>query len=189
MTLAPVFLAVATSLAAAAAAGAPPPADVRNEVRALLGSIHRPVSPETFRALGPGAEDALVDFAREANGPPLRRARALDALAGLGGARAEATHRDVAASASAPRSVRRTAVRGLGRLAGAARAPQELSPFLERDRDPTVRAAAAEALAAHAPVETCPRIRARARAEAGPARYARALAMCDRAAGTAPARK
>src|SRR4051812_21513527 len=67
-----------------------PPADVRARVRALLGAIHGPVSPETFRALGPGAEEALLEFARDGEGLPSRRIRALEALAGLGGAQAEA---------------------------------------------------------------------------------------------------
>ncbi|SRR6266540_681078 len=175
MPLAALALALALSAGREAAPATP---DVRDQVRALLGAIDRPVSPETFRALGPGAEDALTEFAR-GNDHPLRRVRALDALAGLGGARAEAVHREVAASA-APSTVRTTAVRGLGRLAGPTRALGELSPYLEKDRDPRVRAAAAEALATQAPADACARIRARARAEPAPARFGRALSHCAR---------
>jgi len=178
MALAPVALLLA--LVATPDPAQPAREDVRDQVRALLGAIDRPVSPETFRALGPGAEDALADFAR-GDDHPMRRVRALDALAGLGGPRAEAVHREVAGSA-APSTVRTTAVRGLGRLAGPGRAVGELSTYLERDRDPRVRAAAAEALAVHAPADGCARIRARARAEPAPARFGRALAACDRAA-------
>jgi HEAT repeat protein len=183
MPLAPFLLALAV---AAPPAGDAPPPDVRDEVRALLGSIHGPVSPESFRALGPGAEEALLAFARDDSTMPSARVRALEALAGLGGARAEAAHRDVARSASATSAVRRSAVRGLGRLAGRARAPGELTPFLEADPDPAVRAVAAEALAAAAPAESCPKIRARARAERSPGRFRRALVACG-AAGPASA--
>jgi HEAT repeat protein len=174
-----VLPAAALALALAASAPAEPSPDVRAEVRALLGAIHGGVSAETFRALGPGAEEALVELARD-DGPPLRRVRALEALAGLGGERAEELHREVAASATAPRAVRRGAVRGLARLAGPARATPELAPFLERDRDPAVRAAAAEALAAVAPAEACPRIRTQARAEQAVGRFRRAMSLCER---------
>ncbi len=174
-------LALVLAVALAASSGpAEPPADVRDQVRALLGAIDRPVPPETFRALGPGAEDALAEFARS-DVSPMRRVRALQALAGLGGARAEAVHREVAASSSAQGTVRRTAVRGLGRLTGPDRAVRELSPYLEKDRDPGVRAAAAEALATHAPADGCALVRARARAEPAPARFGRALSLCARA--------
>jgi HEAT repeat protein len=176
MALAP--LALALALAAQPATAEPSP-EVRAEVRALLGAIHDPVSPDTFRALGPGTEEALLDFARDGRLPPSRRARALEALAGLGGPRAEAVHRELADETSAPRAVRRSAVRGLGQLAGAARAWGALTAYLERDRDPTVRAAAAEALARAAPEEGCEQVRAQARAEAAPARFQRALSLCD----------
>jgi hypothetical protein len=185
MTLAP--LALVLALAAAPPPAAPTP-EVRGQVRALLGAIHGPVPPETFRALGPGVEAALVEFARE-DPLPSRRVRALEALAGLGGAQAEATHRDLAAAPSAPSAVRRTAIRGLARLAGPERAPRELSRYLEGDRDPAIRAVAAEALATEAPAESCARVRAAARAASAPARFQRALEACDRAgAAAAPPR-
>jgi hypothetical protein len=187
MLVAPV-VALALALAAAPAAdGAPSPA-VRQQVDALLGAIHGPVPAETFRALGPGVDAALADVARSA-AMPSRRIRALEALASLGGPRAAATHRAVAESA-APSAVRRGAIRGLGRLAGPSGAASALAPFLEGDRDPSVRAAAAEALAEAAP-SACARIRTRARAEGDPARFQRALATCavDRGGGgAAPAR-
>src|SRR5512146_2145959 len=136
MMLAPAL--VAFLVAGASPAAAPSP-EVRREVRALLGSIHGPVSPGAFRAIGPGAEEALAEFARGTE-LPSRRIRALEALAGLGGPRAEAVHREVSASATAPGAVRRAAVRGLGRLLGPAAARAALAPVLEQDRDPGVRA-------------------------------------------------
>jgi hypothetical protein len=182
MALAPLALALAL---AAQPGPAEPSAEVRSQVRALLGAIHDPVAPGAFLALGAGAEEALLDFARDGRLPPSRRARALEALAGVGGPRAEAVHRELADSTSAPRAVRRSAVRGLGQLAGPARARGALTAYLERDRDPTVRAAAAEALARAAPAEGCDRIRSQARAEAAPARFERALSLCEASPGRA----
>ena len=102
MALAPVLAALLVSAAPGPTAPTP---EVRDQVRALLGSIHGPVPPETFRALGPGVEEALADFARGEEFPS-RRIRALEALAGLGGDRAEAVHREVAADRTAPGSSR-----------------------------------------------------------------------------------
>lgn len=165
-------------IAALALAAAAPSPEVKAQVEDLLGTLHGPLPTESFRALGPGAEEALVEVARS-RGMPSRRIRALEALAGLGGAQAEATHRAVAESA-APPPVRRAAIRGLGHLAGPAGAAQALGPFLEADRDPSVRAAAAEALAEQAPEAGCGRIRARARTEANAGRFGRALDACAR---------
>jgi HEAT repeat protein len=135
------------------------------------------VAAGAFRALGPGVEDALAEIAR-AETMPSKRIRALEALAALGGSQADATHRAVAAS-NAPSAVRRGAIRGLGRLAGPAGATPALAPFLDSDRDPAVRATAAEALAEAAPQAACPRVRARALAERDRGRFARALSACD----------
>jgi HEAT repeat protein len=89
--------------------------EVRAKTLALLGAMDRPVRPETWRALGPGAEPVLAEVAAS-DGLPSRRALALEGLAALGGARAEALHRSVARDEHEPRAVRRAAVRGLGRL-------------------------------------------------------------------------
>jgi HEAT repeat protein len=177
MALAHVLLALAL---AAPPSPAAPPEELREEVIGYLGAIHRPVSPEAFRALGPGVEDVLADLA-VTDPSPLRRVRALEALAGLGGPRAVQVHREVLAG-PAPREVRRGAARGLGRLLGPG-APATLGPVLERDRDPAVRAAAAEALARAAPGEGCARVRARAKVDPEAARFRHALEDCDRQAG------
>lgn len=171
---------VALVLAAGGAGGDPSP-EVKAQVEELLGAMHGPLPAEAFRSLGPEAEEALAQIAR-ARAMPSRRIRALEALAGLGGPRAASIHRDVAASA-APPAVRRAAIRGLGRLAGPAGAAQALGPYLEADRDPSVRAAAAEALAERAPAAGCDRIRARAQAEANAGRFRRALDACARSDG------
>ncbi|HEX9243131.1 MAG TPA: HEAT repeat domain-containing protein [Anaeromyxobacter sp.] len=180
MPLTPLVPVLALALVATSPPAAAPTPEVRARVRALLGSMHGPVPPEHFRAIGPGAEEALADFAR-ANDFPSRRIRALEALAGLGGARAEAVHREVAGDRGAPSPVRRGAIRGLGRVLAPGEAPGALGPFLEQDRDPGVRAAAAEALAERAPATGCARVQARARREPDPSRFGRALRTCERA--------
>jgi len=174
-------LSVAPLVAFVLAAAPPAPADVRAEVAALLGVIDRPASPESFRRFGPDGEAALAEIALSKDFAP-RRARALEMLAALRSPRAEEVHRAVAESADAPRTARRTAVLGLGRLVPPARAAAALRPFLERDRDPRVRAAAAEALAGAGPEGACGAVRAQAAKEdaEGLARFRRALAACDR---------
>jgi len=193
MALAPLLLALAVSVPAPPGAGTAPAApgatvsaaEAREAVHGWLGAIHGAVAPERFRALGPAGEDALVEFART-DPSPIRRLRALDALAALGGARAEAVHREVLASAQTPVAVRRGAVRGLARLAGPSGAAAALVPILEHDRDPAVRAAAADALARTAPASGCGPVRARARVDPEPARFTRALETCERASPERP---
>jgi hypothetical protein len=182
MALAPLLAALV--LAATSAPAAPSP-EVRARVRALLGSIHGPVPAESFRAIGPGAEEALEEFARGKDFPS-RRIRALEALEGLGGDRALAVHRAVAADQAAPSSVRRGAVRGLGRLVSPEDAAKALGPLLDSDRDPAVRATAAEALAAREPAGGCARVRERVRREPEPERFVRALETCERASQAGP---
>jgi HEAT repeat protein len=172
----------AALVALALAAGDPAtstPGDVRARVEALLGVLDGPVSPEPFRELGAEGEAALAEIARSGDLPPWR-ARALEVLAALQGAQAEELHREIAADHRAPRTVRRAAVRGLGRIVPPARASAALLPILEGDRDGAVRAAAAEALTSAGPPGACAAVRAQARREgkAGETRFRRALAPC-----------
>jgi len=181
--LAVALLSLASAPLLARAAGAAPPVagDVRARALELLGGIDRPVGAEPFRALGPDGEAALEDIALSPE-LPLYRARAVDALALLRSPRAGPVLRRLAEDAAEPRVVRRAAVRGLGRLAGPADAPRALEPFLARDRDPAVRAAAADALASAAPRASCGAIRVQALKEDPAARagFRRALAACER---------
>lgn len=168
-------------LASASAPPAAPSAAVRERVRALLGVIDRPVSPEAIRAAGPGADEALAEIALSRD-LPIRRGRALEVLATFGGARAEEVHRRVLGDRAAPRAVRRSAVNGLGVLLPAGRVERALRPVLERDGDGAVRAAAAEVLSRGAPAGPCAAIRAQLRREqpGDRGRFTRALAACDR---------
>lgn len=166
--------------AASATPGSAAPDDVRDEVLSHLGAIDRPVSPETWRALGPAAEPVLLEVAASTSELPTRRARALEGLAALGGARAEEAHLRLAREPGAPSIVRSGAVRGLGRLLQPARLAAEVRPLLA-DRAPRVRQVAGEVLARRAPREACADVRAQAGREPAPARWSRALAACDRA--------
>ncbi|HTN52812.1 MAG TPA: HEAT repeat domain-containing protein [Anaeromyxobacter sp.] len=159
-------------------AAAPAEPGTEDQVRGLLSAIDRPVPPEAWRAVGPAAEPVLAAIAGAPDELPSRRARALEGLSALGGARAESLHRSLAADARAPRLVRRTAVRGLGQILPPARLLPAAGPLL-RDPDPAVRAAAAEVLAARAPAEACGAIRTQAAGEGdGELRYRRALRSC-----------
>jgi HEAT repeat protein len=172
---------LSVSAAPPQAADAPATPEVRQKVKALLGAIDRPISPDTWRALGPGAETALAEVAGSDDFPS-RRALALEGVAAFGGARAEALHRRLAAPGAAPPAVRRAAIRGLAGLLPPAAAADALRPYLSGDRDRSVRRAAAEALSAAAPQAACADIRAQARREGahGDAMFRRALAACDR---------
>jgi HEAT repeat protein len=163
-------------------------AEVRAQALSHLGAIDRPVSPETWRALGPAAEPVLLEVAGSTSEPPTRRARALEGLAALGGARAEQLHLRLARERGAPPIVRSGAVRGLGRLLEPARLATEVRPLLA-DEATRVRRVAGEVLARRAPAEACADVRAQAGREPAPARWSRALSDCDRAAarpGTRP---
>ncbi len=171
----------ATGAAGAPAAGACDPA-VRQKTLALLGAIDRPIRPETWRALGPCAEPVLAEVAAASDALPTRRALALEGLAAVGGTRAEALHRSLAADTHEPRAVRRAAIRGLGRLVARDELDATLRPLLERDPDRGVRAGAADVLARRSPAASCAAIRSQARREgtSGNALFARALAACER---------
>lgn len=171
---------LAAALAALAALAPAPAPSVADQVRSLLGNIDRPIPAEAWRALGPEAEPVLAAAAASGAELPTRRARALEGLAALGGARAEALHLRLAADAAAPRIVRAGAVRGLGALLAPARLAGAVTPLLA-DRDPRLRRAAAEVLAGRAPAQGCAAVRAQAAREPGRA-LARAVQACDRAA-------
>lgn len=170
------LLALALAAAPAPGGAAPTPADA---VRAYLGVIDRPVPAEAWRALGPGAIPPLEAVARDAQALPSRRAMALEGLAALGGPSAAAIHLD-AARGPAPRLVRQSAIRGLGKLLPPGRLAAEVAPLL-RDEDAGLRALAAEVLVERAPVQSCPAVRAQAAAEGSASpRLARAAARCGR---------
>ena len=169
--------------AGAPSAGAPAPSpELRDQVIPYLGAIDRPVSPETWRALGPAAEPVLLEVAGSSAELPTRRTRALEGLAALGGARAAQVHLRLArelgrAAAGAQRRGARP------RAAARPGAPRRRGPPAPRGRAPSASGASPrEVLARHAPAEACADVRALAAREPGPARWSRALSACDWAA-------
>lgn len=153
---------------------------LRARLEPLLGSIDRPVSPETWKRLPPGARAALEAIASDPAQFPSRRAAALSGLAALGGD--GSLHRRLAEDASAPYLVRARALRGLGALLPESERSVALLRLLRDDGDRRIRAAAAETLAHSSTADGCSAVRAQALREPadGRQRFERALATCER---------
>jgi len=160
---------------------------VDQRVRAYLGAIDQPVSADRWRALGPRAVTSLEAVVRDPQALPSRRGRALEALSLLGGARAKALLLESARSESEPFNVRASAMRGAARLFSARTLVKELRPVMQGAQDATVRAAAAEVLAEHAPSSACQAVAAQAARESPHrrAQFTRALESCSQG-GSAP---
>jgi HEAT repeat protein len=156
---------------------------VASQVEAYLGSIDTPVSAGRWRALGPRAVAPLAEVVHDANALPSRRAKAVEALSAVGGARSREIVLEVARSEEEPFGVRASALRGAGRMLGTKELVRELRPVMERAHEAPTRATAAEVLARHAPRSSCQAVRAQANREARAVRmYARALERCQAAA-------
>ena len=165
--------------AAAPAAGAPPDASLRQAVETYLGSIDTPIPPARWKALGPGAPAVLAAVARDSSRLPSSRARAVSALAEIGGPEAVQVAEELA-FAEGPFAVRVAALEAVGRVLSPGEVGAALSPVVKGAKEARVRAAAALALARHGTAGDCALVRAQAEAEAGNdrLRYARALAAC-----------
>lgn len=181
--LAAALLAPGAPRPGAPAAEPPPPASAAERAQRLelaLGMIHGSPSPAFWRALGPEAVPELLRIAGDAAALPSRRARALEGLSWLGGARAAAALRRLSAAEDLPFSVRAAALEGAGRLLPAAEVGRTLAPVLEGARRAADRAVAAEVLAERDPAAGCPALRARLPREAQRDRgvFAPALSRC-----------
>jgi hypothetical protein len=178
------LLAVLAPRPATPSATQPPPpvdaAELAERVEAVLGRIHGRADPAAWQALGPDGAAALARLAVDPAGAPGRRARAVAGLSILGGPRAEAALRALAAAEGEHWSVRTEALRGAGRLLPAASLAPLLVPVLRGASRPVDRAVAAEVLAERAPAAGCGAVRDRAALEAAPDRpgFRRALARC-----------
>ncbi|HEX9288652.1 MAG TPA: hypothetical protein VF904_03925 [Anaeromyxobacteraceae bacterium] len=165
------------------AATAPAPdlsdAEVESRVRTYLGAIDTPISADRWRALGPRAVAPLEAVLRDPEALPSRRAKAVEALSVVGGARARQLVLETAHSEQEPFGVRASALRGAPRVLPAKELVKQLRPVMEGAQDPTVRAAAAEVLARHAAKSSCAAVRAQASRE-GEARgqFANAVERC-----------
>jgi len=153
------------------------------EVRALavsnLGRIDVPVTADEWRSLGPRAVPLLEEVVVNRDALPSRRAAALGGLAVIGGGRGQELLIESARSEDEPFAVRAAAIHGVARAVEARRLVKELGPVLEGARDPSARAAAAEALTRRAPRSACAAVRAQADREGeGRMRFERALQRC-----------
>jgi hypothetical protein len=162
---------------------APATPELRARVRGMLGAIDQPVPPDAWRKLGPAAVPVLTEIATSPSELPFQRARAVEALALVGGDEATGTTLRLARETRETGEawdVRASAVRGLGRLLPRERLVAELKPVLERDPHGNVRDAAATVLARKAGPSGCDAVRAQAEKERRPGRapYAQALARC-----------
>ena len=154
--------------------------EVRDQVKAYLGSIDTPITAKDWQALGPRANPLLEEIARDPKQLPTRRAKAIDGLASLNGPQAPALLAEVAAHEEEPVTVRLAAVRGLGRVTPERRSVSVLRPLLEGAKDSRVRAVAGEQLAQRTHGRSCDLIRAQAARESGQGRghFRRALSRC-----------
>jgi hypothetical protein len=121
-------------------------AEVADRVDTWLASIDTPVTVGDWRSLGPRAVAPLEAVARSSAERPSRRARALEALSAVGGARARQVVLESARHEGAPFAVRASALHAAGRLLAPGEVVQQLGPILRTAKDPTVRAAAAEVI-------------------------------------------
>ena len=162
----------------------PSAAEVASRVRAYLGAIDTPIPAERWRALGPRAVAPLEAVVRDLDALPSRRAKAVEALSVLGGARAKHLVLETARSENEPFGVRASALRGASRLLAPADLVKQLRPVMEGAHDPTVRATAAEVLARHAARSSCQAVRAQAEREGSAVRgqFRPALVRCGGAA-------
>jgi hypothetical protein len=169
----------------AQAASAPPAPLSDEEVAARVGtylaSIDTPIRAEQWQALGPRAVSPLKDVVSDPSALPSRRAKAVGALALVGGAKAKRLVLAIALSDDEPFGVRASALAGAGQLLSTPALVRALRPVMEQAKEAPVRAVAAEVLSRHAQASACGAIRAQAGREApdGRAVFERALSQCS----------
>src|SRR5579859_559660 len=154
-----------TQPAARAAEKPPAPAlteaDVRARVETYLDSIERATSDAQWQALGPMAEQVLLE-ALNGDGLPTRRAKAVNGLVALAGAKTPALLAELSLDEKSPLSVRLAAVHGLDRLTPDVLLVEKLRPVVEGAQDARVSSTAADVLARRVPASACGIVRARA---------------------------
>ncbi|HTT70005.1 MAG TPA: hypothetical protein VMG32_02185 [Anaeromyxobacteraceae bacterium] len=179
-TLAPARNAPPASSRSAAPAAPLSDAEVAARVHTYLAAIDTPIRPEQWQALGPRAVAPLEAVLSDQGALPSRRAKAVMALALLGGARARSLVLATARSDGVPLGVRASALEGAGHLLPPGELFLELRPVLEKAPAAPVRALAAGVLSRRAPGGACGAIRAQASREGPEERLAfgRALERC-----------
>jgi len=179
-TLAPARNAPPAAPPAAGPASPLSDAEVVARVRTYLAAIDTPIRPEQWQALGPRAVAPLEAVLTDEGALPSRRAKAVMALALLGGARARALVLATAGSDQAPLGVRASALEGAGHLLPPDELFVKLRPVLEKAPAAQVRALAALVLSRRAPGRACGAILAQAGREGREERLAfgRAVEHC-----------
>ena len=155
-------------------------AEVRQQVDGFLGAIDTPIRASQWQSLGPRALPILQAIVKNPDELPTQRAKAIDGLGALGDKTSAALFARIANSESEKINVRFAAVRGLAQVTARPHAAQALRPFLEKSKDPRVRAVAAEQLAIRSQGKSCDLVRAQVERERSETRshYGRALKQC-----------
>ncbi|HET9599274.1 MAG TPA: hypothetical protein VFP65_27110, partial [Anaeromyxobacteraceae bacterium] len=109
-----------------------------------------------------------------------RRARAIAALGAVGGPEARDAVLAAARGADEPFAVRATAFHAAASLLSSKALAQELTPIMQREREPALRGVAADVLARHAGASGCAAVRAQATKESAALRghFTQALQRC-----------
>ena len=182
MKLAVVCLSLLLQQAGAdAGTGSDSAADLHEQIQALLATRDTPVTPQQWRALGPGALPELERLAADRSELPTRRGRAIEGVGALGSHRAPKLLVRLSRSEDEPYVVRMSAIRGTGRTLSASRQLVALQPVLEGAKDPALRGVTAEVLSRHA--SSCEAVTAQATRETDEwrGRYKAALSRCGKA--------
>ena len=162
---------------------APAPAlsgdEIAQRVRTYLAAIDTPITASQWRELGQSAVAPLEAVLHDPGALPSRRAKAVDALSVIGGARAKQLVLETAQSEDEPFGVRASAIRGAARVLTARELAAKLRPVMENAGQTPIRATAAEVLARHAGASSCAAVRAQAGREGHErAQFTRALERC-----------
>jgi HEAT repeat protein len=154
--------------------------EISETVHTYLAAIDTPIRASQWKALGPQAVAPLAAVVHDPDALPSRRAKAVGALAVIGGPEAQKVVLEIAQSEAEPFAVRASALRGAPLLVGKKELVKQLRPVMQKAKNPTVRAAAAEVLAQHAGASACNDVRAQATRETAKmrSRFARALQQC-----------
>lgn len=154
--------------------------EIASRVETYLSAVDTRVTNEDWQALGPRAVAPLETALGDPAALPSRRARAVGALAAIGGSRAQQLVLDTARSERQPFAVRAAALEGSGRLLRGKALTNALRGVLQKAGEAPVRGVAADVLAQRAGASGCAAVRAQAarepRAERG--HFARALETC-----------
>jgi hypothetical protein len=134
--------------AASPPAQAPQLSDVelREQVNTYLGTIDRPISQESWKALGPRAAPILEEVIADSSQFASRRAKAVNGLVIAAPDRAALLVGKLARDEKQPTVVRVAAMHGAARMFPSSRTISELRPVLHSARSPGLRAEAADVM-------------------------------------------